>query len=97
MEIAGIGSGQITASADVTTAACVVWAITFTSGSDAGSVSLVDGGASGTEVWKVDGKATAAKDLTTHIAFTKPLKFGTSCYATLAGTGSAVCVEYELL
>ena len=89
-------SGAIASSAAITTTPCLVWAITFRSGTTAGSVVIRDGGAGGTVIWTISYAATtAAGDVTLSKTFAKPIDCATSLYVTMSGTGAEAYVAYE--
>lgn len=95
---AAASSGAIAASAQITTVnagACLVSTITLLSGTAASSMTLRDGGASGTIKWKISLIATtAAGDQNQSFYFDPPLAFGTDLYATMAGTAAVGYIAY---
>ena len=69
-----------------------VWTVTVISdGANAGSVVLQDGGASGTELWRIDLPATPGA--TESVTFPQGLSFKTSIYADITNV-TAVYVAY---
>lgn len=93
-------SGAKTSSGVITTANTpgVLYGVTLRSGTSASSVSLRNGGASGTILWTLSNVATTAAGDTTIIQnFTEPIDFSTDIYLSIAGTGAEAFVAYKQL
>lgn len=73
-----------------------VWAITLLTGTTDTSLTLRDGGASGTIKWKISTNATAvAYDNSENVVFKTPIICTTDAYATVAGTNAYTYVLYD--
>ena len=91
--LAQICSRKLTGDGAVSAGPGKVWAVTVISdGVNAGSVILKDGGATGTEMWRIDVPATAGA--TESVSFPMGLSFETSIYADLTNV-AAVFVAYS--
>ncbi|MFA5054250.1 MAG: hypothetical protein WC565_09340 [Parcubacteria group bacterium] len=67
--------------------ACRLWGYVIVSdGSNAGTVSFLDGGSGGTQKWYDSVLATAGA--TTRFEFPQPLKFGTNLYLDVTNIGT---------
>lgn len=89
---------KLSASGVISTAnkAAILWGYNLSGGTTASSISFVNGGASGTELWKGSIKAqTAAGDDNRTEHFTQGILFSADLYGTLAGTGAVCYVTYE--
>ena len=79
---------KLTAGGVVSASKGKVWTVTVISdGANAGSVVLKDGGASGTELWRIDVPATAGA--TESVTFPHGLSFSTSIYADISNVAAA--------
>ena len=66
--------------------------VIITDGSHAGTVSFLDGGSGGTEIWSETVAAAAGSAV--RFAFPQGLKFGTNLYLSVTNIGKiAVCFE----
>jgi hypothetical protein len=84
-------SGELTASTQVTTVSCTVFAVVLNPGSTASTIYLRNGASGGTLFWRLDG---AANSSSICISFPNGLKFSDKLYATLTGTGVTAYVLY---
>lgn len=85
-------SVHVTASGSISSTPCKVLAVYGLGGASAGSVTLKDGGSSGTALRTVDSPATGVFGG----VIKGGLEFATNCYATLNSTAPAgVTVDYE--
>lgn len=90
--IGQVSAKKLTADGAVKSGRGTVWTVTVISdGSNAGSVVLKDGGATGTEMWRLDVPATAGQSAS--VTFPMGLSFESSIYADITSI-TAVYVAY---
>jgi len=88
MEMGVKGTGVIAASAAVSTMPVNVYGVVVVGTATAGSVKLLDGGVSGTELFHAETPNTAGWSYFCSIP--NGLKFATSCYCTLANAKATI-------
>lgn len=94
----GVKSKKITSSGELTSKGnrILVFGVQLVSGTTASSITLKDGGSSGTEKAGLLSQAESnVGDKTSSVWFASPVEFNSGCYATLGGTGAYAYVQYQ--